>query len=673
MTARPGGGLGALLDFFSDWAVAALAVWTLIAYGGMATEARVDVLTPIWLVTLPLIALGLIWLRRDKDRAVPAPTQAPAVSRRGWWAPAVSVTAALAAAATAVAGVRWPVVWAFALCSFAAAVFGVRRRLAPGPAAEQPSSGHVFAAVSGLVVAGMSLFLERPSTDDVFYVGRATATADLNHIPVRDVIFTQEQVDRSGGTGLPTDSFSALQGAVGQLFHVHPASVAYYLVPPLMSFLAVWALWRLLRLWAPRHVALCFALGLVFWLWSAQNIDQGGYPYVGSLTRGNYFITRIWQGKVVLVCWLVPTLYAYMTSWLAGRDRRNAVLIFGAAVAGIGLSSSGAFVLPLVFLAGAVGFALLRAWVPLVLLAVAAAIPFAIGFSAAKEFPLPAFATNQPPTDWYFTAVFGTGVVAFVGIVAVLLGPWLARRGPAGAVAAGVTGVTVLLLAPSLFAAVDNIFGLYAPGALRRTLWVAPLPVSVGLLAAAPWGELAALSRRRLGRLEGWSRGWPAAGLLAGSIAALLILFGHPLWRASDGNSYWHNRPRWKVDQKALVSAHAILSRYRGTGSILTDKPVMALLPIIGVEPKAVNARTLYVQRTSEPAARTEERLLLTQFVTNQRPFPSSEAMRRAAADLDVGLVCLPRGHVQQRARLEAVGVFQPSFEAAGFKCYTRR
>ena len=86
MTARPGGGLGALLDFFSDWAVAALAVWTLIAYGGMATEARVDVLTPIWLVTLPLIALGLIWLRRDKDRAVPAPTQAPAVSRRGWWA-----------------------------------------------------------------------------------------------------------------------------------------------------------------------------------------------------------------------------------------------------------------------------------------------------------------------------------------------------------------------------------------------------------------------------------------------------------------------------------------------------------------------------------------------------------------------------------------------------------
>ena len=99
----------------------------------------------------------------------------------------------------------------------------------------------------------------------------------------------------------------------------------------------------------------------------------------------------------------------------------------------------------------------------------------------------------------------------------------------------------------------------------------------------------------------------------------------------------------------------------------------MALLPIIGVEPKAVNARTLYVQRTSEPAARTEERLLLTQFVTNQRPFPSSEAMRRAAADLDVGLVCLPRGHVQQRARLEAVGVFQPSFEAAGFKCYTRR
>jgi hypothetical protein len=671
--ARPGGGLGALLDFLSDWAVAALAVWTLIAYGGMATEAPVDVLTPIWLVTLPLIALALIWLRGGKERAEPPRPDATGVSRRSWWAPAVGVAAALAAAATAVAGAPWPLVWALALCAVAAAFFGVRRRLSPVPAAEQPSSAHVFAAVSGLVVAGMSLFLERPSTDDVFYVGRATATAELNHIPVRDVIFTQEQVDRSGGTGLPTDSFSALQGAVGQLFHVHPASVAYYLVPPLMSFLAVWALWRLLRLWAPRHVAFCFALGLVFWLWSAQNIDQGGFPYVGSLTRGNYFITRIWQGKVVLVCWLVPTLYAYMTGWLPGRDRRNAVLILCAAVAGIGLSSSAAFVLPLVFLAGAVGFALLRAWVPLALLAVAAAIPFAIGFSAAKEFPLPAFATNQPPTDWYYTAVFGAGVIAFTGTVAVLLGPWLVRRGPAAAITAGVAGVTVLLLAPGLFAAVDNIFGLYAPGALRRTLWLAPLPVSVGLLAAAPWGELAALSGKRLTRLEGWSRGWPAAGLLAGSIAVLLIVFGHPLWLASDNASYWHSRPRWKVDQKALVAAHAILSRYQGSGSILTDKPIMALLPIIGAEPKAVNSRTLYVQRTSEPAARTEERLLLTQFVTNQRPLPESDAMRRAAADLDVGLVCLSRGHAQQRARLEAVGVFRPTFEVAGYKCYSRR
>ena len=175
MTARPGGGLGALLDFFSDWAVAALAVWTLIAYGGMATEARVGVLTPIWLVTLPLIALGLIWLRRDKDRAVPAPTQAPAVSRRGWWAPAVSVTAALAATATAVAGVRWPVVWAFALCSFASAVFGVRRTLAPGPAGlAHPRAGRRAGPWLKRVRARLSRFIspEEALLRGAFHAGR---------------------------------------------------------------------------------------------------------------------------------------------------------------------------------------------------------------------------------------------------------------------------------------------------------------------------------------------------------------------------------------------------------------------------------------------------------------------------------------------------------------------
>jgi hypothetical protein len=60
------GSLGAVLDFVSDWALAAFAVWTLIAYAGMATEAPVSILTPIWLATTPFLGLALMLLRRDR-------------------------------------------------------------------------------------------------------------------------------------------------------------------------------------------------------------------------------------------------------------------------------------------------------------------------------------------------------------------------------------------------------------------------------------------------------------------------------------------------------------------------------------------------------------------------------------------------------------------------------
>jgi hypothetical protein len=52
----------------------------------------------------------------------------------------------------------------------------------------------------------MSLFINEQNADDVFCVNRATATAQLNHIPVRDVIFTDERVPRLGGTGPPVEA-----------------------------------------------------------------------------------------------------------------------------------------------------------------------------------------------------------------------------------------------------------------------------------------------------------------------------------------------------------------------------------------------------------------------------------------------------------------------------------
>jgi len=123
----------------------------------------------------------------------------------------------------------------------------------------------------------------------------------------------------------------------------------------------------------------------------------------------------------------------------------------------------------------------------------------------------------------------------------------------------------------------------------------------------------------------------------------------------------------------SIVAAQAFLARYHGDGTILADKRIMSLIPILTVEPKAVNARTLYLMRTPQTQSRLEERLLLTRLAMNARPLPREQAIRNAAADLDVGLLCIQRSRVAQRKRVEETGTFRPSFAVRGYLCFGKR
>lgn len=665
------GGLGDALDFVSDCTVVALAVWTLIAYGGMATRASVSVLTPIWLATLPFLIIALLLLRRPNRPRAPEQLRRAArpFAWPDWRAGTVSVSAGMAAGAAAVTGAPWIIAWICAVISIGVLAVAWWRgsRFAADREPSEPR-GHALAAALALLLAGMSLFLKRDNPDDVFYVGRATATAELDHIPVRDVIFTAEEAKRSGGTGLPTDSFSALLGAIGQLTGVHPASIAYYGAPPVFSFLAAWGLWRLIRSWAARRAILCFALGVVFWLWSAQAVD---FPhFTGQVTPGNFFLARMWQGKVIFVAWLLPLMYVYLTRWLDRRSTLTSVLILASAVAAIGLTSSATFVVPLVFGAVAIPLAIRRSWGMLALVGAAAAFPVIVGLGAVRIFPLPSFVgVPQPPVEVYYHAWFGAGVVAFVATVGLFAAPWLARAGSPAWVTSAIAGVTVILLAPGVLAGVDEIVGLYAPGTLRRALWIAPLPALVGLLAAVPLPKQAERAAAR--RSAWWMPSRPVvAAVPATLIAASLIFFGRPVWSAP-GGSYWRSHPAWKVGTPdSLDASRGILARYRGEGPILAPPPIMQIIPVLTVEPKAVNARTLYLSRTVEPRQRTRARLQLTDFVRGRQDLSPTE-LEQALNELRVGLVCVRKSDAAELRAFAAAG-FQQSFRVKGHVCAER-
>jgi uncharacterized protein DUF6077 len=652
------------LDFVSDLGVLAFAVWTLIAYVGMATQAKATLLVAIWLATVPILGAILVALARRPQGATasepthqsqPGVARTQATTRLGLACLAAGLVAAIFAAT--VANAVWPLVWAGAVAAVAVPLVrgGLRSEgsSAPGPAPAWPA--HVFAALVGLGFGAMSLFLNRPNGDDTFYVNRAVGTAQLNRIPVRDIIFTDERIGPISGAGLPVDSFSALEGAVGRFVGIHGASVAYYVVPPLMTFFATWALWRLVRAWAPRSVVLCFALGCVYWIFSAQS----------ALTAGSYFLNRMWQGKVILVAWLVPTAYVLLTRWLAGRDSRTAVLLLAVGVSGIGMTASATFVVPLLFGTAMLTLVARRDWRGFPVLLAASAFPFLVGFIATQMYSVKLLGDRELSNAWYFHEIFGAGALGAVSLIALWAAPWLARRGPAARLTTAIALVALLLLTPALLPALNELTHLTS--ILRRTLWIVPLPALVGLLGAVP---VAAVLRRVPDARSLQRRIATAAPAVV--VAALLVGLGHPLWISwRKDEPLWVAQPAWKVHERPLRKAWAILRHYDEPDPILAEEPIMHAIGIITIRPKGVNARGFYALLAPEPRQRTRDRLALTRWVTGEEPTPPRERIERALIELRVRLVCVDARKPLIAREVEGLG-YREAFEARNVVCLER-
>jgi hypothetical protein len=644
--------------------VLAFAAWTLIAYGGMITEAKVSLLVPIWLAVASLLGVVVVFLSRRSQTPAPAErigasrvTLLAARHRRRLLAASLAAGVSSAFLAAGTERAPWSLAWAAAVVAVAAVA--IVRLPSAGPVDLEPQPRwpeNAVAVLVGLGFVAMSLVINRPNADDAFYVNRATATAQLNRIPVRDVLFTEERVPPASAVGLPVDTFSALQGALGRFLGIEGASFAYYVTPPLMTFLATWALWRLLRSWAPRNLVLCFALGCVYWLFSAQS----------SLTAGSFFLTRMWQGKVIFVAWLVLTVHTYLTRWLARRHALTAVLLLAAGVSSTGMTASASFVAPLLFATAALPLLVRREWRGLPVLIAASAIPFLVGFVATRKYPLAeqlGGVIKEP--SWYFHEVLGVGLVAAVGALGLWSAPWLARSGPAARLTSGIAVISLVLLAPALLPTLADAIDLGR--ALRRMLWIIPLPAMVGLLGAVPLGLLV----RRLSSsalLRSLAVATPAL-----VVAGLLVAVGQPLWnRYTTNDSLWVSRPTWKTNQDYLSDARAILARYRGNRAILANEPVMAAIALVTVQPKAVDARRYYAKLTPEPLQRIRERLWLTDFVRGAEQRPSRREVRRALSDLRVGLVCVRNSLPTVIREVELTGRYREAFRVRDLVCLRR-
>jgi hypothetical protein len=657
--------LGVALDVVSDMAVLAFAAWTLLAYLAMLAGLPVMAILLAWFITVPIVVL-LRWRvlpRRSLPLGKATYHNASEPARIGSWA-IVGVALVAAVVAAGLAGESqthlFDLAWLLGLVAVGLAAWAQLRTASTEPGTSRRSTvatglrsrawlSDVIALAVALGSGVLSLFVLRPDADDVYYINRASAVADLGRIPTRDVLLSNGHFPPVAGTGSPVDAIAPLEGALARLVGVHGATIAYLVEPPIAVALAVWALWRLTRHWAPRRALLCFLLAVVYLYESGS----------GHLSFGNFFLTRIQEGKVVFVSWMLPTLFGYLTTWARRSSLLTGVLIATACIGSLGLTSSATFDVPLVVLAGVLPLVVARRWGGVILPLGAAAFPLIVGTICSRLAPPSHHLINnfQVPSVTYGVIV-GIGLIAVIGGLALWLGPWLVRDRQSQLIVLGTVIVAVVALAPKVMFEVHNAISL--GGALQRVLWVVPLPVLVGLLAAYP---PVSLVRRAASAAPdaGGRRFRLGAFPVAAALAVLLLVDGAPI--LSSMQSQLVDHPTWKVRPAPELSARAVTKHVR-SGVVLAPLGTMAVIAIESGNVKTVDPRRLYTLQIPQPKALLADRLRLDRLEQLGIGGLSHQLVTDALRNLHVTTVCIRQKYKNARTFLETVG-YTPRFRAS--------
>jgi len=589
-------GIARASDGLLDFLVLAFAAWTVIYHVCLALDIGAAWAAGGGLAALvPCVWLVLHW----SGPRMEAPTDegAPSGSRR--WIVILGIVNVLlavgAAALFAFTALPWPVVWLVWVLAAGTAVVSTSVRSSDRDPEHRPAyvgwptwPATLVALAWAAALGTLSLFLVRPDGDDTQYVHLSAWIAAHGEFPLRDTLFSDEVFPAI--IFPPLSSFEALLGTAARTTGLAVPDLVYLAVPPLASALSVLATWRLLRIWGVRTIGVALTVAMVFLL-----LDAAGHRMLG-----NFFISRIWQGKVVFLAVLVPLLFVLLTEYVERPTRRSFLLLAAAGTAGVGLTSTGTFLVP-VIAAGcllplfrrspkqtAVGLLVTVAY-PLA----AAAGTLVVGARRAYD---PTGEEIVPGRLVHF--VLGDGVLALVAITAILVGPVLIRRTPAARMTAATVLLVACLFAPGIGQLIFQATGLAATQ--WRFTWVVPTAALVGVLATAVPARF---------RTPAVVRVVPAALL-----CAALALWGTPLW--SPGRAAIVSaEPSWKRPPDEIAAARQILEHARPGDTVLAPENISRTILVLSGTVTTVSPRPFYTRALrGARGAHVRQRLLLASF-----------------------------------------------------------
>ncbi|MGI8523001.1 MAG: DUF6077 domain-containing protein [Nocardioides sp.] len=644
-------------DRLLDVVTLGLAAWTVAYHVCLVLRLGVT-----WALVLALVvAFGWLVLGSrlahgtDDRRGAPpcAPPRGAFPDLRSPWVLVTLVAAGVASLAMAL-DAPWPTVWVPWLVAAAAGTgWAVLRVPRPPTVAASPAETGAGAepAWTALVVlawavglAVLSLWVLRPNPDDLFYVNLSQWVAAHGTFPVRDTLFADLTYPMSNWP--PVASYDGLVGAGAHLTGSRAGSVAYLVVPPIATVLSVLALWRLFRAWRVRHVAVVLSVALAFLLFDGTSAY--GPP-------GNLFATRMWQGKVILLCLLVPLLLVHALAYVERPTRLRLLWLFTTGAAAVALSTTAIFLVPVIALA-AMAPLVLRSWrLALAGFAAMAAYPLAagvvttlLGGRSADDFG----ARRQYRFDGVFIGheIFLTGLIAVVGVLAVLLGALLVPH-PAARVTTGLLVlVTGLMFVPGVTRASYDLTGLGPT--LWRLSWGCTIAALVGLAVV----RLAMLVPRRPVRL-----------VLPVAFVVLLAAFGAPIWAESAGAT-WRTPLHWQRSHGSRAMAARAIAAAGPGGVVLAPDSLSITVAVTTTEVKTVAPRDYYMHYLrDDPRFHYRERLDLLHLVNHTTPWRGLDLARDLRV-VGVDVACLRLPDVRRAAALEGAG-FGPLATNGSYRC----
>ena len=666
-------------DQVVDGSVAVFAAWTMVFHLARWTGATRDVALATWLVACVAWLVGR-W-------RFPATTELVGVSRpvgggrRGFDAAAATGLLGVAAvlAFVDVDGLWWPVLWGALAVLLVLVVRGTASDYGRVGRSGGESTGRSVQAdpigatgvaatsvvVLALLMAVLSLVMVRPDRDDVFVVNRSTWVAEHDTtFPERDTIFSDDVLPVERPAGLST-SVEALVGSVAALLMVGAASLTHLGLAPLVAALSVLATWRMLRGLGARSPALATWVGTAFLV--LDGVEHGSF--------GNFSAGRSWQGKVVFLVVVVPTLWHHAAAWGSGGRRRHLRASAVGVVAGLGLTSTAVLVAPAVVLAAAVagvvsatpGTALLgRVRMTRIGWSVGAVAPaLLVGLSALVADPqrLTDLAMSVvvvvdsgvraafDPLRWLDSGtepvamlrmVFGRGPTAFVTMAAALSAWTVVRDRKARLVLLAAPLVAFGMFgAPGVFDVLNEVGE--ADAIAWRMSWVLPVPAMVGLLLTA--------------RRSGFGAAPVVVPVL---VLAVVLATGTPITSGANRGTelVWPptiDLPRPEVDAARTLIDLSLIDRSLidqslsdgapGSGLVAGPEDVDFAVSVLTSRVKAVNPRSSYLRgRHVDAAFGADHRRVLSHALTHGYAEWGADALADALGSLRPDAVCLTVG-----------------------------